>query len=366
MARTRLQEANANIQQRSNTLEDEETSNDNEEGENMSEEIEVVETNVRLRRPAINVSRQYPDLQNEVDQMKRDASIRYPSLPKITPTLPKKTRTTPSRTPIIPKPKSDETDGKNEQTCSLCFFMILCLLFFGALVGLYLKDPKHWSSSLNGYLELNLMPNRPRPDEIIASLDELFKTPQFNENVPAYGLAIMKNAFKNALDANAKAPVLLLLMATQHQSDLVHNISHQLANLIATGKANAHWPDSHEINSKHTEGDIESFYNDTFLQRMQPVLLLENLEQLDSSNAMVFHQFTDADNSVIPSTFTIVTLKYQQQVTVDFDVSLKELSEISNNELSSLWSNYWSKDNLDCVINRIAESTVVLVNKKMP
>lgn len=355
MVTTRRQAELAKLQQGGNT-ESEETPIDNEESENVSEEEIETENDIEENTETVN----YRDLLKDVSQDELDeAKI------KKTPTLSKGTLTTPTRTQNIPKPKISETDhDKNDQTKWPLYYIIgLCLIFIAALVGLYLKDPNHWSAKFDDYLKQSTKSSSLRPDKIITSLDELLNTPQFNEHVPAYGLTVMKNAFRNALDPNVKAPVLLLLMATQNQNDLVHNISHQLASLIATGETNDLWPDSYEINSTHTEGDIESFYSSTFVQQKQPVLLLENLEQLDSANAMVFHQYTDGDNSVTKSTFTIVTLKYQQKVTVDFDVSLRQLSEISANELTNLWSNSWSKDNLDCVINRIAENTVVLVNK---
>lgn len=279
--------------------------------------------------------------------------------------LPVSERTSSVKERIPQTPELDEKDDiSNDQKvwkwCSryLIVFLVLIIAIFG---GAWHKDLS--PGKLNDFLKTSFTPGKSSHDKIIDELNELLKTPQFNENVPVYGLTIMKNAFKNALDDKEKAPVIVLLMATPEQNDLVRNISHQLANLIAAGRENSLPVTSLQINSKHSQSDIENLYQTTFQQQGKSVLLLENLEELDPRNAMVLHQFSDGENSVIHSTFTIVTLKYKQQVTVDFNASLKQLAEISTNELQSLWKPFWSNDNLDCVINRIAENTVVLLNK---
>src|SRR5699024_1503403 len=99
-----------------------------------------------------------------------------------------------------------------------------------------------------------------------------------------------------------------------------------------------------------------------FDTQKQTVLLLEDLQHLSPDVAMTFHQFMDGENSRIKSTFVILTLTYPQNITVETNVSLKKLSNISAQELERLWKDSYSKDNLDCLINRIATNTVVLVN----
>ncbi len=293
-----------------------------------------------------------------LDELKADIAQKedrsaLPPTPKRTPPSSKQERKL--QTPKIDQKDNTSNDQRNQQGWSSYFIPLIIAIICGLLLHKDFLEEK-WKASF--FKASSSSSSKPSHDEIINSLNELLKTPQFNENVPVIGLTIIKNAFRNALDENEKAPVIVLLMANPKQSDLVRNISQQLANLLTTGKAT-----SIQINSEHSESDIENFYDETFLQQKKSVLLLENLEELDPKNAMVLHQFSDGENSVIKSTFTIVTLKYQQQITVDSNVSLKQLSEISTRELQNRWKPSWTNDNLDCIINRISENTVVLLNK---
>lgn len=172
--------------------------------------------------------------------------------------------------------------------------------------------------------------------------------------MPVFGRKILMRAFEEALDDNAKSPVALLLMASPSQRKLVHDIVHQIVNLVEAE------PSIFEIKPSCDEKTIETIFSKTFIEQQRRCLILESVEKLEGSVAMVLHQFTDNENSIIKNSFIIMTLEYTHEYLVDSKISMKKIGEISSEELRRLWSSAHNNDNLDCLINRVAERTVVL------
>lgn len=177
----------------------------------------------------------------------------------------------------------------------------------------------------------------------------------YESHIPPIGTKILKRITRKA-NVNSGAPLALLLMSSTAQQSVLDGLTEDIGTFFDSNKQIV------GLENMASPDDIEKAYKEAFEKKKLEVMIMKNLELLQPSLAMTFHQFiNDVDSKVVPS-FVILSLKYNENLLVNRNATYRQFQTISSKVLHDLWSNTYYDDQLESLQGRIAENTIVLIN----
>nr|XP_027197696.1 uncharacterized protein LOC113792029 [Dermatophagoides pteronyssinus] len=269
-----------------------------------------------------------------------------------------------SRSPICRSNSSNQlasfTSDKNENSTKSSLKYWISAIFLVILASAVLSFPIEFRKVSLLFNEFG-KPNSLNHDQIELIQKFLNETNSF---MPDISQGILQTVIYNVYSSSASSIILLLIGNAEQQVQL-HDISQNLANLIVELKQEDYFP-TIQLDQHYTSDMIEHQFETVFNEEQRSVMVLEHLESLPSTVTTTFHQFVDNNQSKIPKSFTIITLVQNyttlKSIEVDKDMSLLDLEKISTEILQQLWSKEVPKESLDCLINRLAEYSIILLS----